>query len=279
MKIHPSAVVESGARLGSGVEVGQNAYVGPHVTVGDDCIIGHGCHLDGRVTLGSNNMLAPYVVIGTPPQDLKHHGQPTEIVIGDDNVFREFVTVNTGSATGSGVTRIGNRNYVMIFSHVGHDCVLDDETILVNGVLLGGHCHLESGAKLMGGAAVNPFVTIGTHAYVGGLSRIVQDAPPYMIVEGNPARVRGVNEIGLQRAGYGQEVIDELWEAYKAIYRTRELNRSPIYEMLEGKPGVHAEAVRLVEFLRRSQKGVHGRYRESLRNDRRPQAEPETVDS
>jgi UDP-N-acetylglucosamine acyltransferase len=270
MKIHPSAVVESGARIGSGVEIGPTAYIGPEVTIGDDCTIGHCCHLEGRVTLGANNILGPHVVVGTPPQDLKHHGNSTEVVIGEDNVLREFVTINKGSSTGTGVTRIGSRNYLMIFSHVGHDCVLEDETILVNGVLLGGHCHLESGAKLMGAAALNPFVTVGTQAYVGGLSRIVHDVPPYMIVEGNPARVRGVNEVGLQRAGYGRDVIDELWEAYKAIYRKRELNRSPIYEMLESRPGVHAETVNLVEFLRRSQKGVHGRYRESLRSDRRP---------
>ncbi|NLW49394.1 MAG: acyl-ACP--UDP-N-acetylglucosamine O-acyltransferase [Candidatus Brocadiaceae bacterium] len=271
MKIHPSAVVESGARIGSGVEIGPHAYVGPHVAIGNDCTIGHGCHLSGRVTMGCNNILGPHVVVGTPPQDLKHHGNSTEILIGDDNVIREFATINTGSSTGSGVTRIGHRNYLMIFSHVGHDCVVEDETILVNGVLLGGHCHVESGAKLMGGAALNPFVTVGTQAYVGGLSRIVHDVPPYMIVEGNPARVRGVNEVGLQRSGYDRQVIEELWGAYKAIYRTRELNRSPIYEMLQARPGVHAETVNLVEFLRRSQKGVHGRYLESLRaNARRP---------
>jgi UDP-N-acetylglucosamine acyltransferase len=267
MKIHPTAHVEPEAEVGTNVEVGPNAYIGHHVTVGEDCIIGHGCHLEGRVTMGSNNLLGPHVVLGTAPQDLKYHGQPTELIIGDDNVFREFVTVNIGTATGSGVTRIGNRNYLMIFSHVGHDCEIEDDTILVNAVLLGGHCHVESGAKLMGGAAVNPFVSIGTQAYVGGLTRIVQDVPPYMIVEGNPSRVRGVNEIGLQRAGYDQEVIDELWDAYKAIYRTRELNRAPIYDMIENKPGASEEARYLVQFLRRSQKGVHGRYRQALRKD------------
>jgi UDP-N-acetylglucosamine acyltransferase len=267
MAIHPSAVVEEGAALGNGVEVGPGAYVGPGVTIGDDCSIGHNCHIEGRVALGCNNILYPGVVLGTAPQDLKYHGQDTELVIGDDNVFREFATVNIGTATGTGITRVGNRNYFMMFSHVGHDCIVEDETILVNGVLLGGHCCLETGAKLMGGTAVNPFVTVGQQAYVGGLSRIVHDVPPFMIVEGNPARVRGVNEIGLQRAGYQQDIIDQLWEAYKAIYRTRELNRSPIYDMLNERPDCTGETRALVEFLRRSQKGVHGRYRQSLRKD------------
>ena len=267
MKMHATAIVEDGARLGEGVEVGPYAYIGPHAIIGEGCTIGHGCHIEGRVTLGKNNILGPYVVLGTAPQDLKYHGQLTELIIGDDNVLREYVSINTGTATGSGVTRVGNRNYLMIGSHVGHDCELEDETILVNHVLLGGHCRVECGAKLMGNVCVQPFASIGTQTYVGGLSRIIQDAPPFMIVEGNPARVRGVNKVGLLRAGYEQEIVDELWEAYKAIYRARELNRAPVYDMLKRKPGVHAETVRLVEFLERRQRGVHGRYRESLRKD------------
>jgi UDP-N-acetylglucosamine acyltransferase len=265
MKIHPTATVDSRSELGQNVEIGPQACIGPQVKIGDDCVIAHGCHLEGRVTMGKNNILGPYVVLGTPPQDLKYHGQPTELVIGDDNVFREFVTVNIGTVTGDSVTRIGSRNYLMIFSHVGHDCVVEDETILVNSVLLGGHCHIETGAKLMGAVAVNPFVTVGRQAYVGGLSRIVQDVPPFMIVEGNPARSRGVNEIGLQRAGYEQKVIDELWEAYKSIYRTRELNRTKIYDQIERNPNASPETLYLVQFLRRSQRGIHGRHRERLR--------------
>lgn len=266
MKIHPTAIVDGQAEIGRNVEIGPYASIGPEVTIDEDCTIGHGCHIEGNVTLGRNNILGPHVVLGTAPQDLKYHGQQTALTIGDDNVLRELVTVNIGTVTGHGTTRIGNRNYLMIGSHVGHDCVLEDDTILVNSVLLGGHCHVESGAKVMGATAVNPFVTIGKQAYVGGLTRIVQDVPPFMVVEGNPARVRGVNEIGLQRAGYEQEVIEQLWEAYKAIYRTKELNRSRIYEAFENDPDASPETVYLVEFLRRSQRGVHGRYLQSLRN-------------
>ena len=265
MKIHPTAIIESGARLGRNVEVGPYAYIGPEVRIGDECVIGHGCHIEGRVTMGRNNMLSAYVVLGTPPQDLKYHGQPTALVIGDDNVFREFVTVNIGTVTGAGTTRIGNRNYFMICSHVAHDCIVEDDVVMVNAALLGGHCRVESGAVLNGGAAANPFVTIGKRAYVGGLSRIVHDVPPFMKVEGHPARVRGVNEVGLQRAGYEQRVIDEVCEAYKASYRTKELNRSVIYDRLENDPNTSEPTRYLVQFLRRSRRSTTGRYLETLR--------------
>lgn len=267
MKIHPTAIVESGAEVGENVEIGPHAYVGPHVSIGDDCRIAHGCHIEGRTTLGENNILGPHVALGTEPQDLKYHGQETELIVGDDNVFREFVTVNRGSPTGGATTRVGNRNYLMICSHVAHDCVVEDDTILVNAVLLAGHCRVESGAKLMGNAAVHQFVTVGRQAYVGGLTRIVQDVPPYMIVEGNPARVRGVNEVGLQRAGYEQQTIDQLWEAYKAIYRTRKLNRAEVYDQIQDDSDTTREAAYLVQFLRRSQQGMHGRYRQGLNED------------
>jgi len=265
MRIHPTACVDPDAQLGAGVEVGPYAHIGPHVRVGENCRIGHGCHIEGRTRLGKNNILYPYVVLGTPPQDMKYHGEPTELVIGEDNVFREFVTVNTGTPTGSGVTRIGNRNYFMICSHVGHDCEIEDDVILVNGVLLGGHCKVESGAKLMGGAALNPFVTVGKLAFVGGLSRIVQDVPPFMIVEGNPAKVRRVNEVGLLRAGYSRQKIDRLHETFKRLYRTQKLNRLKDFQEIEASPDSTEEMLYLVRFLQRSLLGKNGRYRESLR--------------
>ena len=265
MSVHPTAHVDPSAELGRDVEVAPYASIGAGVMIGDRCRIGQGTVITGCARLGSHNVIYPYVILGTPPQDLKYHGEQTQLVIGDDNVFREFVTINTGTVTGEGATEIGNRNYFMIASHIGHDCVVQDDTILVNCVLVGGHCVLESGAKLMGAAAVNPFVSVGKQAYVGGLSRIVRDVPPFMIVEGNPARVRGVNEIGLSRAGYSQECIDELAEAYKTIYRTRELNRVRIFDEIESRDDACEEVGYLVRFLRLSLEGRHGRYREGQR--------------
>ena len=129
MKIHSTAIVDGKARVGKNVEIGPHAYIGPDVTIGDDCTVGHGAHIEGKVTLGNNNIVGPHVVLGTPPQDLKYHGELTELIIGDDNVFRELVTVNIGTVTGHGTTRIGSRNYLMICSHVGHDCVLEDDML------------------------------------------------------------------------------------------------------------------------------------------------------
>ncbi len=267
MSIHSTACVESGAQLGDDVEVGPGAYVGPDVTIGDGCVLDHGAHVEGNTTLGPNNHLYPHAVLGTPPQDTKYHGEPTRLEIGEDNVFREHCTVNIGTPTGSGVTTIGDRNFMMIGSHVGHDCCVDDDVILVNGVLLGGHCKVESGAKLMGGAAANPFVTVGKMAFVGGLSRLIRDVPPFMITEGNPAKVRRVNEVGLERAGYGQEAIDDLDEAFRRLYRKKSLNGTKVFEEIENEEESSEEVLYLVQFLRRSLEGSHGRYRESLRSD------------
>lgn len=266
MNIHPTACVESGAQLGNDVEIGPGAYIGPDVTVGDGCIIDHGAHVEGHTTLGTNNRLYPHVVLGTPPQDLKYHGEDTRLEIGSDNVFREHCTINIGTPTGNGITRLGDRNFLMIGSHVGHDCTLEDDVILVNGVLLGGHCKVESGAKLMGGAAANPFVTVGKLAFVGGLSRLIRDVPPFMITEGNPAKVRRVNEVGLKRAGYEEGAIKDLDEAFRQLYRKKRLNGTKVFEKIENQEEPSEEVMYLVEFLRRSLEGKHGRYRESLRS-------------
>lgn len=267
MQIHATAEVDSSASLGEDVEIGARAYVGPGATIGDKCSIGRGSYIAENTHLGENNKLYPYVILGTPPQDMKYHGEKTRLVVGDSNVFREYVTINRGTSNGEEETRVGDRNFFMISSHVGHDCIVEDETIMVNNVQLGGHCYVETGAKLMGAAAVNPFVTVGKMAYVGGMTRVVRDVPPFMIMEGNPAKVRGVNEIGLRRAGYEQDKIDRLAEVYKKIYRTRELNRSKIFERIESKDETIEEVRYLVQFLQRSLEGRHGRYRESLRED------------
>ena len=265
MQVHSTAQIESSAEIGEDVEIGPDVYIGPNTVIGDNCQIGKGAYIEEHTRMGENNVLYPYVVLGTGPQDLKYHGEETHLVIGESNVFREFVTINRGTANARGVTRIGDRNFLMIHSHIGHDCIVEDETILVNNVQIGGHCHIEDGAKLMGSTAVNPFVTVGKMSYTGGMTRVVRDVPPYMIMEGNPAKVRGVNEVGLRRAGYDQEKIDKLAETYKSIYRTKELNRNKIFDRIEEDEDTTEEVRYLVRFLRRSLQGRHGRYRESLR--------------
>jgi len=267
MQIHATAEVDSSATIGEEVEIGARVYVGPGARIGDKCSIGRGSYIAENTHLGENNILYPYVILGTPPQDMKYHGEKTHLLIGDSNVFREFSTINRGTSNGEGETRVGDRNFFMTSSHVGHDCIVEDETIMVNNVQIGGHCHVEDGAKLMGAAAVNPFVTVGKMSYVGGMTRVVRDVPPFMILEGNPAKVRGVNEIGLRRAGYDEEKIDRLSNVYKKIYRTQELNRRKIFDRIESKDETIEEVRYLVQFLQRSLEGRHGRYRESLRED------------
>ncbi len=265
MNIHPTAILDPDAEPGENLEMEQFAYIGPGVKMGRNCKVGHGCYIAGRTEIGDNNIFYPHCVVGTAAQDLKYHGEDTPLFIGDDNVFREHVTINRGTPTGLGHTSIGSRNVFMIASHIGHDCVVEDDVILVNSVLIGGHCRLESGCKLMGGTAINPFVTVGKLAFVGGLSRIIQDVPPFMIVEGNPSKVRRINEVGLLRAGYGQEDVKKLDEAYRRIYRTKKLNRKEIFEELNSNMAVSQETLYLVNFLKRSLRGRHGRYLESKR--------------
>jgi len=266
MKIDPSAKVEAGAELAQDVEIGPQVYIGPHVVIGERCSIAHGCHIEGHTRLGAGNRLCPHVVLGTPPQDLKYSGEPTELIVGDDNVFREFVTANIGTVTGRGVTRIGSRNLFMISSHIAHDCVVEDDVVLVNGVMMGGHCRIESGAKLMGGVGMTPFSTVGKMAFLTGMSGVSKDAPPFMISEGRYARVRQVNEVGLQRTGYPREVIEELEDTYRRIFRTKELNRLKVFDEIEAGGNASEETLYLVRFMRRSLEGRHGRYLESLRH-------------
>ncbi len=264
MAISPLAQVDPKAELASDVEVGPFCFVGPDVVIGRGTVLHPGATVVGRTRLGERNVLFPHVSIGTPPQDISYHDEPTETTIGDGNVFRECVTVHRGTKKDAGVTRVGSACYLMACSHVAHDSVLGDGIIFGNNVLIGGHVWIESGVNINGGAAVHPFTTVGRLAYIGGLSRIVQDVPPFMIVEGHPSRVRGVNAVGMRRAGIPEEVAESVGRAYRRIYRYGRPRGEVLDEM--GREDGWPEEVRyLCEFLRRSADGKHGRYRESLR--------------
>ena len=264
MGVSDHAVVDPKAELAKDVEVGPFCYVGPEVVIGAGTVLHPHVTLIGRTRIGERNVLYPHVTIGAPSQDITYRGEPAEVIIGDDNVFRECVTVNRGTTKESSVTRIGSGNYVMTGGHVAHDCVVADRITMVNNVLLGGHVHVESGVYIGGGAAVQPFTTIGRGAYVGGLTRVVQDVPPYLIVEGNPSRVRGPNSIGMRRAGIAEKVVEAVNEAYRRIYRYGR-PRTEVLDELEGEDGWPEEVRYLCAFLRASALGKHGRYRESFR--------------
>jgi UDP-N-acetylglucosamine acyltransferase len=266
MKIHSTAIIHPEAVIGDNVEIGPYSVIDKNVKIGEGSVIHNNVTITGNTTLAKNNVVFPNSVIGAEPQDLKYYGEQSTLIIGSDNVIRESVTINTGTEVGGGETLIGDNNLFMSCSHIAHDCIIEDNVLLANGVLLGGHIKVENHAKLLGLAGVQPFVTIGQHSYVGGLSRIVQDVPPYMIVEGNPAKVRKVNVIGLERSGFSQGSINTIKEAFKQLFRSETLNRSQILSALENQENLIPEIKVLIGFFRNTDKGKFGRYRESLRS-------------
>ena len=263
-QIHPMALVENGATLAADVVVGPFAYVGPHVTLGPGCHVHHHASLEGHVVTGCNNEFFPHCGIGCVSQDLKYRGGDCRIIIGDNNRFRENVTVHIGTESGGGVTRIGNNNLLMVGAHVAHDCNIGNGCILANNVLLAGHIVLEDGCVLSGAVAVHHFVTVGQYSFIGGISAVVHDVPPFMMVNGQPAEVRGMNRVGLRRKGYDEEQIERLKMAWRMLYK----ESSPVAVQSQKLSAMYpnADEIRLLlNFIRRSGEGKFGRYRESLR--------------
>ena len=270
--IHPSAHVDPKATLGTNVQVGPNCFVGPGVVLGDGCVLHNNVTIMGHTTCGTGNEFLPSAVIGAPPQDLKFKGGDTRVEIGDGNIFREQVTVHAGTEVAGGMTRIGSRNRFLVGVHIAHDCVVGNECILSNYVQLAGHVHLEDRVTMGGIVGIHHFTTVGTLAYVGGLARIVADIPPFMIVEGNPSRVRGYNEKGMQRWGYTDEQIAGVRAAYRVLFSTRaEAEGKPMLERLkalESRDDLNGEVRYLCDFIKRQQEqGVRGRALESKRTD------------
>lgn len=255
--MHPTAEVDPNAELDTGVVVGPYCVIGPEVCVGSGSIIEAHAVILGNTVLGRNTHVLPHAVIGGPPQLLKDLGRDVGLVCGDGNIFREFTTVNTGTELGGGPTRIGNHCLLMACSHVAHDCILGDHVELMNNALLAGHIHISDRAIVSGGAAMHQWVTVGTLAFVGGLSRIVQDVPPYMIVEGNPSKVRGINMVGLRRNGHSEETIGTLKKAHRLIYRSQ-LTRKEALDQLETDDAI-PEIRCLADFVRKSISGRQGR--------------------
>ncbi len=217
--IHPTAVIHSNAQLHPTVQVGAYATIEGDVKVGPETIIGSHAVLEGPLEIGARNRIFPGAVIGSEPQDLKYNGEFSTVRIGDDNSIREYVTINR--ATGAGEeTRIGNGNLLMAYVHIGHNCVLENSVVIANSVALAGHVYIESRARLSGVLGVHQFVHIGTQAMIGGMARIDRDVPPYMLVEGNPARIRTLNLIGLKRAGFSIEELQILKKAFRILYRS-----------------------------------------------------------
>lgn len=276
MSIHPTAIVDQNARLGKDVCVGAFSFIGPHVELGDGCIVHHHATIEGYTSLGECCEVFPQAVLGMRPQDLKYRGERTTLEIGDRNTFREMVTVHPGTENGGGVTRIGDDNLLLIGTHIAHDCHMGNHCIIANYVQFAGHVHVEDHVNIGGHSAAHHFVTIGKHAFIGGMTRIQADAPPFMVItaaRGTRSEVRMVNGVGLQRSGYSHTDVAELKKTFMRLYSRRaRMDASPIRDRVKrilAGDSVNPHVRYLCEFLMRSfDYGRHGRYLESLRNDK-----------
>ena len=216
--IHSTAIIHDGAQLHESVKVGAYSIIGPEVIIGEGTTVGEHCIIDGRTIIGKNNTFYRFCSVGGIPQDKKYDDEDTALEIGDGNMFREFVTINTGSVQDSGTTRLGNNNWIMAYVHIAHDCQLGNEIVMSNGIQLAGHIHIGDWAIIGGLAAAHQFTNIGAHSMTGGMSAIRQDIPPYVLGAGQPYKPAGVNSEGLRRRGYTATQIQAIKEAYKYIY-------------------------------------------------------------
>jgi UDP-N-acetylglucosamine acyltransferase len=257
--IHPTAIVDPQARLHASVTVGPYTVIGPQVKIGAGTTVGPHCVIEGRTTIGSDNRIFQFGSIGAIPQDKKYTGEPCELVIGDRNAIREFVTFNIGSPGGGAVTRIGDDNWIMAYSHIAHDCQVGNNTTLANNTTLGGHVELGDWVTVGGLCGIHQFVKVGAHAMVGFASAVSQDVPPYMLVDGNPMTVRGVNVTGLKRRGFGAERIAAVRQMHKLLYRegrTLQDAQSAIAALAPQVPDAQADAALMLGFLAKAERGI-----------------------
>ncbi|HZZ86638.1 MAG TPA: acyl-ACP--UDP-N-acetylglucosamine O-acyltransferase [Anaeromyxobacteraceae bacterium] len=255
MAIHPTAVVAPGAEVHPSCEVGPFAVIGPSVKLGPDNRIGAHAVLEGDTTLGAGNRVFPHAVLGQIPQDLKYAGEPTRLVIGDRNQFREFTTVHLGTAGGGGVTRVGSGCLLMANAHVAHDCQVGDGCILANSVALGGHVVAEDHVIFGGLSGVHQFVRLGRYAFLAAGSVVVMDVPPYCTVQGDRATLAGLNTVGLARAGFDDAQNGRVRAAYRKLFRGKLRLEEAVAE-LRAEMGREPEIAHLLSFLEGSQRGV-----------------------
>ena len=252
--IHPTAIIHPKAQIGSGCEIGAYCLIGEHVTLGEDCKLHSHVVVDGHTILGARNEIFPFAVIGKKTQDLKYKGGVTHLRVGDDNVFREGVTIHSATADGQ-TTVVGSHNLLLTYVHIAHDCQLGNHIIMSGFVGLAGHVVVEDYATLGGYTAVHQFCRIGTRCMTGGCSRIPQDVAPYTIVEGNPAVARAINKINLERAGFSDEAQTALRNAYKIIFR-EDLSTANALAKVEAELPSLPEVKHLVQFIRASERGI-----------------------
>lgn len=264
--IDPTAVLDKDVVLGNNIKIGSHAVIKGKVQIDDNCTIMDNATIYGDLVMGCGNIVHPGAVLGNAPQDISYRGEPTKVIIGNNNVFREFVTLNRGTMKANGETIIGNNNLIMAYSHIAHDCIIGDDNILPNSTTLGGHViignHVHTGAL----TGIHQFITIGDYSFIGFSSRIVKDVPPYVIVEGSPAEPRGINQIGLERCGLSEEDIALLKKAFRLLYTSDSTFAEKIILLKAPPYSENQHTQSLLNFVIASSNGRNGRAQEIVRS-------------
>ena len=256
VELHTASEVHPQAELAPGVKVGPWCRIGPQVKIGENTELQSHVVIEGDTTIGKNNVFYPFSVIGVKPQDLKYQGEPTQLVIGDRNTFRESVSVHAGTEKGGGVTRIENDNLLMGYVHIGHDVVIKNNVVLANYVGVAGHCVIEDSVIIGGQSGIVQFLHVGSHAYIGGQSAIERDIPPYVIATGaRPLSVKGANIVGLRRRGFSTEIIQKINEAIKLWIRP-EVEKEQCLLEIESQYGDIEEIQNFLQFIKSSENGI-----------------------
>lgn len=254
--IHPQAIVEDGAVIGKNVKIGPWSYIAANVTIGDDCDISSHVVINGPTKIGKGNRIFQFASIGEDCQDLKYAGEPTELIIGDNNTFRENCTIHRGTIQDNSLTQIGSNNLFMAYTHVAHDCIVGDHCILANGASIAGHVHVGSHAILGGMSGVHQFCHIGEHCFIAANSLVLKDIPPYVMASGQPAKPFGLNSEGLKRRGFDKELILNIKRAYKVIYRQGLTIDEAAVKILALTTDEVPELTRFADFIQHSSRGI-----------------------
>jgi UDP-N-acetylglucosamine acyltransferase len=256
MNVHPTAIIDPQAKIHPSCKIGPYCVIGPQVQLGEGCHLVSHVVMEGPSKIGADNGFFPFSSIGLAPQDMTYAGEPTQLEIGDHNEIREFVTINRGTVKGGGVTRVGNYNLIMAYTHVAHDCVVGDRVILANAATLGGHVTVEDWAVVGAMCPVHQYVRIGAHSYVGGGTTITKDVLPFSkTVAARDTHAYGLNALGLERRGFSKERIRKIHHAYKVLLASK-LNTSQALKMLKAEPDGGEDVEMLIRFIESSERGV-----------------------
>ena len=255
MKIHPTAIISPEAEIAEDVEIGAYSIIGPDVHIGKQTVVGPHVVIETHTDIGERCHIYQFAAIGAAPQDLKFKGEKTRVIIGNDNTIREFVTIHRATAAATGTTVMGDHNLIMAYSHIAHNCILDNHIIMVNAANLAGHIHVEDYAIIGGLSGVHQFTRIGAHCMIGGASAVTRDVAPYLIAAGNHATTHGLNVVGLKRRGFEEETINAIKRAYTLVFRSSLLLRTAI-DKVRDEINDSPEVRHFLEFIEKSERGL-----------------------